>query len=178
MAVDQEGFTEYLKNPLLFPTEFKDWVSDWFATNVPKIHVSQIFGFKLQSVKRAEEIVGQQNLTSTTYTAFSTDGPTFDHVPNGFYILLFGATYGNTAGQPFYDATYKEIYMAPVYDGSTPSDGEAAVLNAGTNGRAVLLDLSGEDDNHTITFQYKLVGAGSNPAIWRRWAFLLKVVTE
>lgn len=179
-SIDAGSFQEYLKNPLLFPDTFKSWLNDFVATNIPKLHVSQVYGFKLQSIKQATEITGIETVSASAYTSFSVDGPTFDHIPNGFYLLFFGATYGTTAGGPVYNGpTGDPVYIAPVYDGSTPNDGEACLLNAGTNGRVVLLDLtSSAVDNHTITFKYKVAPNAVNSGIWNRWAFLLKVVTD
>lgn len=182
MALDQESFINYLKNPVMFPPEFKDWVSDYMAVNIPKLHVNQIQGFKLQSVKESEtgDIAAQEAITSTSYVAFSTDGPTFSNVPNGYYLLFFGATYGNTASQPAYGATWAQVYLAPIVDGGAASDADAAILNAGTNGRVVLLDLTDPTvGNHTITFHAKRTTATMNDvALWQRWAFLIKVVTD
>lgn len=181
MALSQDDFNEYLKQPILFPAEFKEWVQDYFATNVPKLHVSQIFGFKLQSVKESEtgDISALQAVTSTSYTAFSTDGPTFSNVPNGFYLLFFGATYGTTAGDPIYNNSYPQLYITPVLDGTVQGDGDGALLNAGSGGRVTLIDLTDQlVGGHTITFQYKLTGSSSVIGCWNRWAFLIKVITE
>ena len=178
-GITQEEFLNYLKSPILFPPEFKEWVSDWFGTNVPKLHVSQIYGFKLQSVKIADANSGAQVMSSSSYTAFDDGGLTFSNVPNGFYLLFFGATFSQTGGEiPTY-TNLGSAYIAPIYDGSTADDGEACVLNAGTNGRVTLIDLTGGANDHTISFQYKRDAAlGSNFQLYSPWAFLLKVVTD
>lgn len=176
MSVTEEEFRQYLSRPIDFPPSFKDWVSDWFAVNVPKLHVSQIYGFKLQSIKSATEITNLLTVSSTAYSALSPDGPSITSIPNGYYLAFFGATFGTTAGAPFYNNAVN-VYMAPVVDSGAASDSEAAILNGGSNGRVTFLDMTGGDNDHTITFQYKRTGS-SNVGIWNRWLYLLKVVTE
>lgn len=39
-----EQVQRLLSSPLHFPSEFKSWVSDWLATNIPQIPISQAFG--------------------------------------------------------------------------------------------------------------------------------------
>jgi hypothetical protein len=186
MAITQEQFTQYLKEPVRFPEEFKDYLSDFFALNVPKLHVSQIFGFKLQSFQASDsgDITPVQTLSNTTsYSSFTTDGPTWANIPRGFYLLFFGARYEfDNAGTwaPAYNGSLPGVWLTPVLDGNNLGDGYAAYLNAGSNGRAVLLDLTDPTiDRHTLTFQYKLSAAtGTSMALEDRWAYLIKVVTE
>lgn len=180
-SIEPGDFQEYLKNPILFPDEFKSWLNDYIATNIPKLHVSQVFGFKLQSVKEATEIAGPDTLTSDTYVSFATDGPTFSNVPNGYYLLFFGATFGDTASGPIYDKPSGfPAYIAPIVDGGSADDGQACLLNAGTNGRVTFLDLSSGTGAHSITFKFKKDASMPSGVyqLWNRWAYLLKVVTD
>ncbi len=177
MPITPEQFYEYLKSPLRFPEEFKDYVADYFATNVPKLHVSQIYGFKLQSVKVADEVTALTTVSGTSYTA--AGGPDMTDIPHGFYLAMYGATYANTAGQPYYNAAAPGILMSPSIDGAAASDDDAALLNAGSNGRVALIDLTGSgSDTHTISMRYKLTTAGTAHAFYNAWLFLLKAVTE
>lgn len=171
----EESFLNYLKNPVMFPEAFKDYISDYYATNIPKLPVSQIYGFKLQSVKDATEITALDEITSATYAAATHDGPSLDHIPNGLYIALFGATFGSTAGVPFYGFG-TEIWMSPTLDGAAATDDNAAVLNAGSNGRVLLVDFTTGSGAHTVGMRYKYVSTPA--AVWNRWLYLIKVVTD
>lgn len=176
--VTQETFLNYLKNPIMFPEAFKDYISDYYAVNIPKLPVSQIYGFKLQSVKAADEITALDVISATAYADASTAGPSLDHVPNGLYIALFGATYGNSAGQPSFNATWPEIWMSPSLDGAAAVDDDAAILDAGSNGRVLLVDFTTGNGAHTVDMKYKRTSTAADVAVWNRWLYLIKVVTD
>lgn len=165
--IEQADFDQYLKNPILYPEAFKDWISDWYATNVPKLHVSQIFGFKLQSMKVAENIATAESTTSASYVDLATVGPTLTGISNGFYVVIWGCHASNSlAGQ-----------IGVSVDGATPTgdlqmtvDGLAGAMAA--VGRMAIADLSTGDDNHTLQLKYKAT------SVQHRWLHAMKVVTE
>ena len=162
-----EDFTRYLQNPIQFPDEFKSWVSDWFATNISKIPISQIYGFKLQSVKTATEITATETTASTTYVNLTTVGPTLENIPNGFYVALWGfqaqATISNTISR----------FMGLSVDGAAVASGFDADVQVGAGGRVALLDLSLGNGKHTILAKYKV--ASNTLGFENRWLHLLKV---
>jgi hypothetical protein len=174
--VTEEQFIEYLKNPILFPATFKDYISDYFATNIPKLPISQVFGFKLQSVKDALEVTANTGVASTSYTDLG--GPYLTLIPNGFYIALFGGAYGSSGGTPWPSFSDPNILMSPSVDGAAASDNNAATLNFGQNGRVVLLDLTTGNGAHTVTMMYKKTAGALTPYVQHRWLYLLKAVTD
>ncbi len=172
-GVDEAAFREYMKNPILYPTAFKDWMSDWYATNVPKLHVSQIFGFKLHSIYVADDVPANEAISTTAYGNMTTVGPTLENLANGFYIVMWGC-FANVAAT----AT---TYMGVSADGDTPSGQREMLLN-GTEalfsvGRLALVDFSQGDQTHTLQAKYKS-NNGPATALQNRWLHALRVVTE
>lgn len=171
--IDQEAFTEYLKNPILFPPAFKDWVADWYATNVPKLHVSQIFGFKLHSVYTADDVPGAEDPGGTSYGDMTTVGPTLENLANGMYVVMWGAhAFGSTSAV--------NIYMGISADGDTPS-GQREMQCQSTEmgfsvGRMALVDFTAGDHQHSLQAKYKY--ASSTGTFKFRWLHALRVVTE
>lgn len=177
--MDQATFLEYLKKPILFPTEFKEWVSDWFSTNVPKIHVSQIFGFKLQSVKSAVPVAG--TLTTANTASFVDLGANpLDGLANGFYVVFFGAQSGFATSAVTAMGNYigpSSVLVGISVDGAAVSD--YCSIAGGANGRLVLLDLTSGDNTHSIALRFKSgLGAGTTALFAQPFLHAIKVVTE
>lgn len=169
MPLDQEQFTEYLKNPIMFPPAFKDWMSDWYATNVPKLHVSQIFGFKLHSIYTADDVAGVESTTSSSYVDLATPGPTLSNLANGFYVVMWGCFAVGAS-------TASNYFMSVSVDGDTPSGQREMFIQSkeGTMsvGRMALVDITQGDQTHTLEAKYKSCNVGF------RWLHALRVVTE
>jgi len=173
-GVDEAAFREYLKSPLAFPPAFKDWMSDWYATNVPKLHVSQIFGFKLHSFYVADDVATNEAVSSSAYGDLATAGPTLSHLANGFYIVFFGASMSWSLTQG--------IYMGISLDGDTPSGqremlGQSAAVGPTSVGRVALVDMSQGNNDHTLAAKYKYAtGVGATAQF--RWLHALRVVSD
>jgi hypothetical protein len=165
---DREKLESFLKHPVFFPEEFKSWVSDWFATNIPKIPISQIYGFKVQSVKSAPDILAAQATTSTSYVDLTTIGPTLSQIPNGFYLVLFGAN--------VWVATDNQKHMSLSVDGAAASDADAMISQGHASGRSVLVDLTNGDHQHTLTAKYR--AATGTGTFADRWLQALKVTFD
>lgn len=176
MPINDDQFREYLKNPIMFPPAFKDWVADWYATNVPKLHVSQIFGFKLHSVYVADDVPGASTPAATAYGDLAAVGPTIDNLSNGFYVVMWGcyAFHANSANN--------ETWMGISVDGSTPS-GQLEMLLSGSElafsvGRLALVDLAQGDNTHQLQAKYKITSGHTGAEVSLRWLHALRVVTE
>ena len=151
-------------HPLEFPQEFKQWLADYVALNVPKLPVGQVFGFDLQRVKTAT-VDTAQTRASTAYGDLGTVGPTLSNLADGWYMLVFGAdtqTTGSTADQG---------YVSPSINGAAAVDADAAVssnfypsdcsivrvlmvhlTNGGTN--EVKLKYRNKSGTHTFTMRF------------------------
>ncbi len=85
-----------LGHPLEFPAEFKQWLTDYVATQTPKFPISQVFGYQLQRVRTATVDASETRATNS-YGDLATVGPTLSNLANGWYILVFGADTASSA---------------------------------------------------------------------------------
>ncbi len=175
---DSSAFGDYLKNPLMFPDEFKTWIGDWFATNVPKIPISQIYGFKVQSVKSASATTSTFSVSGSSFADYGA--PRISNLPNGIYVVFFGCRFATAA------TVNDHGEMSLNIDGTAA--GSAHVVEFNTNsegsihgGRVSLFDLhlspAPGTDVHTIipTFRRSSV---NTVIMGQSWLHALKVVTE
>ena len=173
MPINDDQFREYLKNPIMFPPAFKDWVADWYATNVPKLHVSQIFGFKLHSIHCADDVPAFEATASTAYGDLATPGPSLENLANGLYVVMWGA-YASGA------TSAVNIYMSISADGDTPSGQREMVCQSSemafSAGRMALVDFTQGDHTHSLAAKYKY--SGTSGFFQYRWLHALKVVTD
>jgi hypothetical protein len=171
-------FTKYLQNPILFPEEFKEWIVDFYATNIPKIPVSQILGFQLYALKHVDTIGSEvtnsasyatdcQGITSTTagWIDLATPGPSIEGMANGIYLVIYGAfQYGNS------DAVWSGVSV----DGAAVDEDEAIQASLGHNARMFIADLALGNHDHTLAMKYKNTGAFGG---WfsSRWLHAIRV---
>lgn len=80
-----------LGNPILFPDEFKTWLSDFVATNVPLIPFSHIFGARLNTARSGQYVATSESTTSAAYTDLATVGPQVTNLSDGTYLIVYGA---------------------------------------------------------------------------------------
>lgn len=145
-----------LGHPLEFPPEFKQWLTDYVATQMPKMPISQVFGYQLQRARTAT-VETQQTTTSTSYTDLATAGPTLSQLANGFYLLIFGCDASNSSSAG-------DGYMAPSVNGAAAADADG-VLFSGTfndstainsNLRVLLVQLDTPGGNNEIVMKYRV----------------------
>lgn len=148
-----------LSSPIHFPQEFKDWLPDYVAQNIPMIPYTAVFGSKQNIAKSGQFIATSESTGSGTYADMATVGPQVTNLVDGSYIFMFGA--------------YARARAAVMYNGVTPSDdysirgieGEMAM------GRAQLKTMKNNHLN-SAKLQYKAGAAFS-----RRWLIALRVGT-
>ena len=166
---DREEMQRLLSHPLEIPTDFKQWFADWFATNIPKLPISQVFGFKLDRL-RYDEVPTQQSTSSTSYADLATVGPQLQNLAPGYYLCVFGG--GLSVG-----ATTDSVFMSLSLNGSTPADADGCQLvgfsttNDETVGRALLVHLTKDINN--VVCKYR-VSAGTHSFV-ERYLYAFKV---
>lgn len=167
---ERDQLTEILGKPIFFPEEFKGWLSDYIATNMPKLPISQVFGFKLENANVATPIAAQQSTTSTSYTDLATVGPELTGLSDGFYIVLFGA-FCDTA------ASSTTSFMSPSFNGATALDADSASgPGTGPQSRALMTELR---NNHVNTIRMKYKRSTGTTGDWeKRWLVALRVTTN
>ena len=165
---EKQKINDYLSHPLDFPPDFKDWMADYFATNIPKIPLSQVFGFQLWRVHSASPIDTGQSTSSTSYTDLGTVGPTLSNLSKGYYIVMFGADVSF-----FSPGNTRTIGLS--IDGAAPVAGNEAPGNVGSIGLVCLVNLA-TDALHELKLKYKV--SGGTFTFSKRWLHALRVTTE
>lgn len=174
--MSEADFSEYLKNPLLFPDAFKSWISDYFATNLPKIPISQVYGFKVHSVKSADATLSSYSTSSLSFVDVSA--PALANIPNGFYIIFFGGGFAMTGAA----GTIWQVGLS--LDTAAPTTNNIATFYRAvegvycTGGRVVLVDFSQGTGAHSIKLYGKTNNATYPFEIRQPFLHALKVVTE
>jgi hypothetical protein len=159
-----------LGKPLFYPEAFKGWLADYVATNIPKLPISQVFGFKLEGAHVAPEIFAQQSTSSTVYTDLTTVGPELTQLSDGFYLVLFGA-FCDTGSSSTTSS------MSPSWNGSTAVDADrASGPGVGPQGRALVKELR---NNHVNSIQIKYKRSTATTGDWeKRWLVAMRVTTN
>lgn len=164
-----------LGHPLEFPPEFKQWLADYVARSVPKLPISQVFGFQLQRIRSAT-VDTAQTTTSTSYTDLSTAGPTLSELANGWYLLIFG-------GDGSASTASASPRMSPSINGATAVDADAVVLSAhfndqtaiSTNLRVLMVHLNTPGGNNEIIMKYRTAAGTARFAF--RFLHAIKVLS-
>jgi hypothetical protein len=81
-----------LSHPLHFPDEFKRWLGDFVATNIPMIPFSHIFGARQNTARSGVYIPTSETTAVTAYTNLATVGPEITLIADGTYLVMYGAT--------------------------------------------------------------------------------------
>ena len=79
-----------LGNPILFPKEFKDWMMDFVATNIPLIPFSHLFGSHINIARSGNFVAASESKTATSYGDLATVGPQLTNLSDGTYLIAWG----------------------------------------------------------------------------------------
>lgn len=169
---DQIG--EYLSSPLKYPPEFKQWLTDYLATNIPPIPVSQLMGYKGTLARYDFEATFSDGNTSPerTWTTLDGLGPVIDQLADGIYWAVWGYHH------PGLNAGSSTQRMGLSVNGAAPLTWtESITLDTGkTIWRADRLDVSGGNDNNTVEANYWFdLAGGADGEFSKRWMALLRI---
>lgn len=162
-----------LGHPLEFPPEFKQWLADYVALQVPKFPISQVFGFQLQRLRTAT-VDTEQSTGSTSYTNLGTVGPTLSNLANGFYLLAYGADMQTDGGSA------AEVLMAPSINAATAVDADSvaskpAFTNETSYMRILMVHLDTPGGVNEIIMKYRTTLG--NATYGFRFLHAIKVLT-
>jgi hypothetical protein len=128
--------------------------------------ISQITGFAQFQAQAAPVVTADETTASGTYTNLATVGPEIDALPDGKYLLLYGALVtAPGSGRAF---------VAPKINSTEADDADAAQMYASNGGGvsfAVTKTLSG--GNNTILLRYRTSGGGTG-TFGLRWLIVLR----
>lgn len=170
---DIEEIKTLLSSPLTLPQEFKDWLPDWLATNLPPIPVSQLLGYRGLRY-RYDVTVTRDNVTTPehVWTALPTAGPEITGMADGKYWAAWGYH------APGEHAGMSEQYMGLSINGADPTKYCKTITQdtGKTVWRADVFDVKNGLDNNTVTAEYQFALAGGAEAQFqRRWMILLRI---
>lgn len=140
------------QNPLMIPTDLMAYILDYVQTSRLIIPIGQVFGFT-NFTAFFDDVSTQESTTSATATDLATVGPTITGLPDGTYVVLFGASCRNTTGSA-------EAYL--VIDGNVTGDPCKAGANTEffSASRHVAVTFTG-GGSHTLSMKYRQNGGGT-----------------
>ncbi len=168
---DRAKVDTWLSSPLGFPSEFKTWILDHLAVNIPPIPVSQFVGF-VQTKALYADIPTSEHLSITAYGDLATPGPEITRLANGRYVFFFGGFLTGVGGS--WDG-----YMALSVNGATPSDNDAIFKTSGSTfgwvGTMMVDKSLTSNDNNSVKALYKRsVGTATSPHWGSRWLVAIR----
>ena len=140
------------KRPTLVPEGFWAQLIDQIQVSNLQIPVGQIFGFS-QTPPQANKVETLQATTSTSYTDLTTVGPELTGLPDGQYLVMYGAWADLSATGP-------TMYLSPSYNSATPSDDDAAI-NSSDLTQSIQMTMTKtltNGGNNSIRVQYRTTG--------------------
>ena len=173
LTPEQRGqIDEFLGSPIKYPEEFKQWLTDYLAVNVPPIPVSQLLGYK-GTLARYDHLVTTETLSSptTTWTDLGTVGPEIDKLADGVYWAAWGCYVAANGGA----VTNRMGLSVNGADPSTYAE-STGVSTAKNMWRATQLLVKSGTDNNTVTAKFytdPITGTGGDFA--KRWMALMRI---
>lgn len=174
---ERKMVSDLLGKPLEFPNRFKQWFIEYMAQNIPPLPIDHIQGY----VKTRG--YGQQSapgaITIGAGWVDLGDGPDFDSLPDGDYLMMWGMYCPNNV---LSGVLYR---MGPVINGvGSPSEDQACKVAAGSRGqtgtRARVITVAGTTPGSgSLNFRYSAElwsgGPGSGAEITQSWATLIRL---
>lgn len=164
----KDAVYELLANPMDLPPAFWQYATQSWLKDAPVFPISQVFGFTQFVGAPAPFVVTSETTTSGTYVDLATTGPVLTNLPDGKYLILFGAAISVTAG-----AT--STFMSLSVNGSTPSNDDAIYTTSTAfvtlaSARTKALTNNG---SNTVKAQYAADGVRTATFL-NRWLIALK----
>jgi len=88
---------QLLRDPTLYPDEFKAWLTNWMEVSPPTLPLDQISGFSDYQIK---SVTTDPEISITGGAAYVTSGgPIVSNLPPGKYLVIYSATGHGNASQ-------------------------------------------------------------------------------
>lgn len=177
LTPEQRGqLDDFLGSPIKFPSEFKQWLTDYLAVNIPPIPVSQLLGYKPTLAHNVIDnaVINLDSGSGAERTWVQVDGPLVDNLSDGTYFAAWGAKMGrgSTGG-----ATCR---IGPSVNGADPSGFNYATFQANDPDAmcwkaAELVVKNGKDNNSVELYYWYDLGGGATADFLHRWLTLIRV---
>jgi hypothetical protein len=166
---DQERRTvqRLMGHPEDFPAEFKEWLLDFLAVNIPLIPISQITGFSQYQAVVGTRVDGQGSTTSTSYVDLDGGHPIITGLGAGDYLVFHGCALESSGATVTARQSVKYNDETTLSDNAIMSDSTSIVSSS----RIVTKTFSG--NNNQIKCQYAVEGSGTG-FFQLRWLIALK----
>lgn len=169
-----------LRTPILFPDEFKTWLTDWITINLPYIPISQVMGYKgtlaNSSVVNTADTANSSWAPERAWVGLQTPGPQITGLADGEYFVSFGGHMRLPVNDP---AGAAEIRIGLSINGDDPSDyvWRGGGPERGYSGwRALPVDVKSGTDNNTLSLKYYYDLSPGQSAIFEyRWLTALRI---
>lgn len=165
----QDEMMQLLSNPMDLPPVFWDYMIQRWLADAPVFPATQVFGFLQFTAIVAPPIATAETRATSTFGDLATVGPTLTGLPDGNYLLAFGA---GAAGSP---GVSNALMSAQV--NATPVAAGEYTYTSSASATSVMRILAKPLNNggaNTVTAKY----ASSNNAFsctWAdRWMLVLK----
>lgn len=161
-------FRACMNDPLLFvPKPFETWMVDRVAVSGLNLPIGQIIGFS-QFTVQSDFVITSESTASLVYTNLATVGPTLTGIPDGQYLLAFGAQTS---------VTNDTASMSVSVNGVAASDNDSATIGTtGAVGGNIVRFISSTlstGGNNSVTVKYR-TNNGTVVPFLRRWLIALK----
>lgn len=156
-----------LRFPEEFPAEFKEWLIDFFAVNIPQIPIGQIVGFSQYTATVGTRVDGQSSTTSSSYIELDGGNPQITGLGKGSYLIYHGCALEASGSTITARQTLKFNDETPVSDNAILGEGQG-IFSAS---RVVQKTFDGP--NNTIKCVYAQEGGGT-AYFELRWIIAIK----
>ena len=173
---ERNQYSAYLSNPMAFPGEFKAWLSDWLAVNVPYIPVSQISGYT--GTVAQISIVNDYDTEPTgsqerVWQDIQHDGPVLNNLNPGVYFVCYGYQ------DPGLNAGAQTVRVGISVNGADPTRYITSThLDLGWNNwEAIVIDLTTTGvELNTLKMKYWWdLSGGAEAEFQYRWLMAMRI---
>lgn len=164
----------YMADVLNLPGEFKSWLTDYMAVNIPFIPVSQLQGYKGTLAKNSiiNTEIDVTGLDGAERAWHDFGGPSVTGLADGTYFAAWGCKTGRAGGGSSHTRIGPSVNGADpaTYAEFTTSDPDAMVW------RPTVLTVAGGNDNNTVTLEYWYdLGGGAIAQFLHRWLTVVRI---
>lgn len=147
-------------------TDFLGELRTWQEANPPAVPISQIIGFD-QYTAKGDQVTAEESTASNTFTDLTTVGPQINNIPNGSYVVIFGASLQAVGGN--------ELIMGVSVNGASPDASHVCESATTTNlslAHGFLVTLS--NGSNSFVAKYRMSAGASAGAARNRWLIALR----
>lgn len=164
---ERQQVQRLLRFPEEFPPEFKEWLLDYLAVNIPQIPIGNIMGFSQYKAVVGTRVDGQSSTTSTSYIDLDGGHPIITGLGAGDYLVFHGCALRASVNTITARQTVK-------FNGETALS-DNAILTTSTQifSASRMVPKTFTNNNNQIKCQYAVEGAGTG-FFELRWLIALK----